>query len=84
MKGLNMMDIATWGLPDKFAGDRTNSIIARVQHYRFKQKHELRDGTKVIPTLQTCIYVVRAYDEFGEDFPVAVDVESYTVDELLD
>lgn len=79
-----MSDIATWSIPDGFAGDRTNNIIARVQHYRFKQKHKLRDGTKVIPKLETCINVMRAYDEFGDDFPVAVDVESYTVDELLD
>lgn len=81
MKGLNMVDIATWSIPDGFAGDQTNNIIARVQHYRFQQKHKLRDGTKVIPTLQTSIHVVKAFDEWGDDFPVAVDTESYTVNE---
>jgi hypothetical protein len=79
-----MSDIATWSIPDGFAGDQTNSIIARIQHYRLHQKHQLLDGTKVIPKLETCINVMRAYDEFGDDFPVAVDVESYTVAELLD
>jgi hypothetical protein len=79
-----MSDIATWGLPDGFAGDRTNDLLARIHHYRFQQKHKLRDGTKIIPNLQTCIHVVMAFDEFGDDFPVAVDSESYTVDELLD
>ena len=78
MKGLNMADIATWGLPDGFAGDPTNNIIARLQHYRFHQKHQLLDGTKIIPKLETCVNVMRAYDEFGGDFPVAIDVESYT------
>jgi hypothetical protein len=79
MKGQVMADIAIWSIPSGFAADKTHNIIERIKHYRFVQVHTLNDNTNVIPTLLTAIHVVKAYDEFGSDFPVAVDVESYKI-----
>ena len=72
-----MSDIATWSIPKDFAADKTQNIIERIKYYRFTQVHRLNDNTKVVPTLSTAINIVKAYDEFGPDFPVAIDEKSY-------
>lgn len=72
-----MSDIATWQIPSSVAADPKRKWPERVQFYRIYQHHYLADNTKIIPTLATCMTVLRAYDEFGADFPVAVSNDSY-------
>ena len=72
-----MSNIATWKLPVGIAADKNASLTSRVENYIFSHSHTLRDGTKVLPHAGTAINVIKAYDEFGPDFPVAVSVGSY-------
>ena len=69
--------ISTWQLPSKTAANKTLLLVERMQHYRFKQIHKLKDGTRVIPTIETCQHVLDAYDMFN--LQVALAKDSYTV-----
>ena len=72
-----MSNIALWQIPTSVAADKSRTWPDRVQFYRIYQHHYLGDNTKVIPNLSTCMTILRAYDEFGPDFPVAVSVGSF-------
>ena len=72
-----MSDIALWSIPVDVAADKSRRWPERVWHYRSSQDHYLGDNTKVLPNVATCITILRAYDTFGPDFPVAVSVGSY-------
>ena len=72
-----MSDIALWQIPKSVAADKSRKWHSRVWYYRVYQHHYLGDKTKVIPNIATCMNVIRAYDEFGPDFPVAVSIGSY-------
>ena len=77
MKGLNMSDIATWSIPTGPASDKTRKWPERVHYYRIYEHHYLKDETKIMPDVATCMTVLRCYDEFGPDFPVAIEEKSY-------
>ena len=74
-----MSAFATWSSPRGLSATKENSIVQRAQHYRFKIKHHLRDGTRIIPNVNTVFSIIQAYDNFGPDIPVAISTDSYEV-----
>ena len=73
------MNIAIWKLPEGFSADKDNMLIPRVANYRFNIDHYLNDGTKVIPNVSTVMSIIQSFDQLN--LPVAVTVDSYSVDE---
>ena len=71
------MDIATWSLPEGIAADKSQLVVERMQYYRFKQIHTLRDGTRVVPTIETIRHIFDSFDMF--QLPVAISEGSYTI-----
>ena len=71
------MDIATWSLPEGNAADKSQLLVERMQYYRFKQTHNLNDGTRVVPTIETLRHIFDAFDMFK--LPVAISEGTYTV-----
>ena len=74
-----MSDIAMWKVPTGIAANKNVSLFTRIEYYTFDQSHKLNDGTKVLPHAGTAINVIKAYDEFGPDIPVAVSSGSYVL-----
>ena len=69
-----------WSLPESVASGRLEiaaGVEERIKHYRFVQKHFLKDGTRIIPTVETTQNILDSYDMFG--LPVAIEEGSYTV-----
>ena len=71
------MDVATWSLPKGAAADKSLLVVERMRHYRFQQKHMLKDGTHVIPNLDTIKHILQAYDML--EMRVAIESNSYHV-----
>ena len=69
--------IATWQLPSGYSANSKNNKISRMAAYRFKLKHYLNDGTKVVPRVMTVSHILDAYDVF--DLKVAVSSDSYDI-----
>lgn len=70
-------NIATWQLPSGYSANDKNNKISRIAAYRFRLKHYLNDGTKVIPRVTTISHILDAFDMFGLE--VAVSSDSYDV-----
>ena len=70
----------TWSLPESVAEDMATAIDARIKHYRFVQKHFLKDGTRIVPTVETTQNILDSYDLFA--LPVALEEGSYTIFEV--
>tara|TARA_E500000331_G_C17160088_1_gene671318 strand:+ start:613 stop:837 length:225 start_codon:yes stop_codon:yes gene_type:complete len=69
------MDIATWQLPSGYSANRVNNKISRIAAYRFKLKHYLKDGSRVIPHVTTVQYILQAYDML--EMQVAIEEGSF-------
>lgn len=73
-------NIATWSVPCGFSASNTNHIDDRIAYYSFHSTaHYLGDGTRIVPTKDTALAVIQAFDEFGADFPVVISSDSYEV-----
>ena len=75
---------ATWSIPSGVAADKSKTLAERYHHYRFNIKHKLIDGTQVIPDVSIIVWIIRAFDDFGPHFPVAIEEGSYYVPESSD
>lgn len=73
------MDITTWKLPTGISADPNALKVVRMRNYRFDMIHQLKDGTRIIPNLQTIVDILYAYDRFGDLITVAISEDSYTV-----
>ena len=69
----------TWRIPQGFSALKDNNRIERAAHYRFKLKHFLKDGTRVVPNIGTVFSVLQAFDTFGKDIPLVISEGSYDV-----
>lgn len=69
------MNISTWRLPEGCSANKSESMLKRIEHYRFKLNHYLPDGTQVIPKVVTLKHVLNAYDEHG--LRIAISANSY-------
>lgn len=68
--------ISTWQLPTGLAADKDALKVERMKYYRFNLVHYLRNGKRVIPTLETIQHILQAYDEFNLE--VAISDGSFT------
>tara|TARA_Y100000034_G_C6810199_1_gene364031 strand:+ start:78 stop:302 length:225 start_codon:yes stop_codon:yes gene_type:complete len=68
--------ISTWQLPTGLAADKDALKVERMKYYRFNLIHCLRNGKRVIPTLETIQHILQAYDEFNLE--VAISDGSFT------
>lgn len=66
-----------WQLPTGLSADKNVNNIERMKHYRFIQQHFLKDGTRVVPTIETMRHVFDAYNMF--ELPIVVSANSYTL-----
>jgi hypothetical protein len=73
------MDVATWKLPTGISANPDALKVDRMRNYRFDMIHQLKDGTRIIPNLQTIVDILYAYDSFGGLITVAITEDSYTV-----
>ena len=69
--------IATWQLPSGYSANNKNNKISRIEAYRFRLKHYLNDGTRVVPKVTTVSHVLDGYDFFGVE--VVVTSDSYDI-----
>jgi hypothetical protein len=71
-----MSDFATWSIPQGLSASKKDDVINRARHYRFIIPHYLKDGTRIIPNIDTVFSVIEAFDAFG-DIPLVVSEGSY-------
>ena len=71
------MSLETWKIPENISASNEENIKDRIKYYRFNMKHFLKDGTRVIPTIQTVHHILDSYDYFGIE--LAVDKNSYVL-----
>jgi len=72
---------ATWSIPSGVAADKNKNLAERYHHYRFNMTHKLIDGTKIIPNVSDIVWIIKAFDDFGPHFPVAIEDGSYYIPE---
>ena len=71
------MKFATWRIPEDISAIKEYDMKERIKFYRFKLKHFLLDGTRVIPTVPTVKCVLDSYDMF--ELELALSKNSYTL-----
>jgi hypothetical protein len=75
-RGVKMpLDFSVWQLPTGIAANKEESLATRMKFYRFQLVHKLKDGTRIIPTIETMRYIFQAYDQFNLE--VVVENGSY-------
>ena len=72
-----MMEFSIWQLPTGLSANKHVNMIERMKHYRFELTHCLRNGKRIIPTIETLQHIIQAYDEFNLE--VAISDGSFTV-----
>ena len=70
------MEFSTWQLPTGLSANKKVIMSERMKHYRFKLTHCLRNGKRIIPTIETMQHIFQAYDEFNLE--VAISDGSFT------
>ena len=71
------MSFVTWNLPTGRSADSSLLYVERMKHYRFSVFNYLKNGQRVIPTIQTCRHIIESYDKFGLE--VAISNGSYQI-----
>ena len=62
-----MLEPAFWKIPSDLSASKKESKILRAQHYRFHIPHYLKDGTRIVPNIDTVFAILLAFDQFGSD-----------------
>ena len=70
------MEFSTWQLPAGLSANKHANVVERMKHYRFELTHCLRNGKRIIPTIETMQHIFQAYDEFNLE--VAISDGSFT------
>lgn len=71
------MSFVTWKLPEGCSADSSLLYVERMKHYRFSVINYLKNGQRVVPTIQTCRHIIDSYDKFGLE--VAISNDSYQI-----
>ena len=70
------MEFSTWTLPTGLSANKNVDMPKRMKHYRLQQVHSLRNGKRIIPTVETLQHILQASDEFNLE--VAISDGSFT------
>ena len=71
------MSFVTWKLPTGRSADSSLLCVERMKHYRYSVFNYLKNGQRVVPTIQTCRHIIDSYDKFGLE--VAISNGSYQI-----
>ena len=74
-----MLEPAFWKIPSDLSASKKESKILRAQHYRFHIPHYLKDGTRIVPNIDSVFAILLAFDQFGSDIPVVLCEGSYYI-----
>lgn len=71
-------NVITWSIPTGKSADSSQKMVIRMRNYIDTHTTRLNGGMKIRPNISTMYAIMKAFDEFGPDFPVAVSQDSYS------